>query len=58
MNRTLKDATVKRHYYENHDQLRSHLTDFATAYHFAHRLQTLKVLTPYEFICKAWINEP
>lgn len=25
----IKDATVKRFYYEGHDQLRSHLADFA-----------------------------
>src|SRR6185295_14404303 len=28
MNRTLKDATVRRFHYETHEQLRSHLTDF------------------------------
>src|SRR6202043_4162091 len=28
MNRTLKEATVKRYYYETHDQLRRHLADF------------------------------
>ena len=54
MNRTLKDATVKRYYYETHDQLRAHLRDFVDAYNFARRLKTLKGLTPYEFICKAW----
>lgn len=52
MDRTLKDTTVKRHHYESHDQLRSHLADFITAYNFARRLKTLKGLTPYEFICK------
>lgn len=46
MNRTLKDATVKRYHYETHDQLRTYLTDFATAYNFARRLKTLKELTP------------
>ena len=29
MNRTIKDATVKRFYYESHDQLRQHLADFS-----------------------------
>ena len=58
MNRTLKDATVKRYYYETHDQLRTHLADFVNAYNFARRLKTLKGLTPYEFICKAWTKEP
>jgi hypothetical protein len=58
MNRTIKDATVKRYYYESHDQLRQHLGDFVTAYNFGRRLKTLKGLTPYEFICKRWTTEP
>ena len=53
MNRTLKEATVKRYYYETHDQLRSHLADFVIAYNFARRLKTLNGLTPYEHICQA-----
>ena len=56
MNRTIKDATVKRFYYESHDQLRRHLADFVSAYNFGRRLKTLKGLTPYEFICKAWAS--
>jgi hypothetical protein len=31
MNRTLKDATVKRYFYETHDQLRAHLQNFVDA---------------------------
>src|SRR5580704_8640467 len=58
MNRTLKDATVKRYFYETHDQLRAHLRNFVDAYNFARRLKTLKGLTPYEFICKAWTSQP
>lgn len=58
MNRTIKDATVKRFHYETHDQLRGHLDNFVSAYNFARRLKTLKGLTPYEAICKAWTNEP
>ncbi len=58
MNRTIKEATVKRYFYETHDQLRAHLADFVTAYNFARRLKTLKGLTPYEFICKCWTKEP
>ena len=46
MNRTLKEATVKRFYYETHEHLRRHLTDFAAAYNFARRLKTLKGPTP------------
>jgi len=58
MNRTLKEATVKRYYYETHDQLRSHLADFVAAYNFARRLKTLKGLSPYEHICKIWMQQP
>ena len=58
MNRTIKDATVKRYHYESHDQLRQHLADFVSAYNFGRRLKTLKGLTPYEFICKRWTIEP
>jgi transposase InsO family protein len=58
MNRTIKEATVKRYYYETHDQLRSHLDNFVAAYNFARRLKSLKGLTPYEYICKIWTKEP
>ena len=58
MNRTIKDATVKRYFYETHDQLRTHLRDFVDAYNFARRLKTLRGLTPYEFICNAWTSQP
>jgi transposase InsO family protein len=46
MNRTIKDATVKRYFYETHDELRVHLRDFVDAYNFARRLKTLKGLSP------------
>ena len=58
MNRTIKDATVKRYFYESDEQLRTHLRDFVDAYNFARRLKTLKGLTPYEFVCKAWTSQP
>lgn len=58
MNRTIKDATVKRFHYDSHEQLRSHLSDFIDAYNFARRLKTLKGLTPYEYICKQWTSKP
>ena len=51
MNRTIKDATDKRFHYDDHDQLRTHLSDFMAAYNFARRLKTLGGLTPYEYIC-------
>lgn len=58
MNRTLKDATVKRYHYETHQHLKEHLHAFLMAYNFAKRLKTLKGLTPYEFICASWQKEP
>ncbi len=58
MNRTIKDATVKRFYYETHDELRKHLADFVAAYNYVRRLKTLRGLTPYEAICKAWAESP
>ena len=47
-----------RFYYETHDELRKHLADFVAAYNYARRLKTLRGLTPYEAICKAWSESP
>jgi hypothetical protein len=58
MNRTIKEATVKRYYYQSHDHLKQHLHTFLMAYNFAKRLKTLKGLTPYEYICKIWTSDP
>ena len=45
MNRTIKDATVKRYHYGSHEQLVRHLDDFVAAYNFGRRLKTLSGLT-------------
>jgi len=58
MNRTLKEATVKRYYYQTHGQLKEHLQTFLMAYNFAKRLKTLRGLTPYQFICQSWQKQP
>jgi hypothetical protein len=58
MNRTLKEATVKKYYYQTHQHLKAHLQAFLMAYNFAKRLKTLKGLTPYEYICQCWQKEP
>ena len=58
MNRTIKEATVKRFHYDSHQQFETHLADFISAYNFGRRLKTLKGLTPYEHICKIWTAEP
>jgi transposase InsO family protein len=43
MNRTLKEATVRRYHYTSHDELRSQLALFLNAYNYARRLKTLVV---------------
>jgi hypothetical protein len=52
MNRTIKEATVKRFFYDTYEQLKTHLSDFIAAYNFSRRLRTLRGLTPYESIFK------
>jgi transposase InsO family protein len=49
MNRTIKDATVKRYHYDDHDQLRRHLSDVVDAYNFGRRLKTLKGQGPHRY---------
>ena len=58
MNRTIKEATVKRYLYDTHAQLETHINDFIAAYNYARRLKTLQGLTPFEYICKTWTSEP
>jgi transposase InsO family protein len=58
MNRTIQNATVKRYFYNTHDQLKANSTDFLRAYNFARRLKTLKGLTPYVYLCKLWTQTP
>ena len=57
MNPTIK-ATFQRFHYESNQQLRKHLADFVAAYNFGRRLNTLKGLTPFEYICKSWTSQP
>ena len=58
MNRTLKEATVRRYHYGSHDELRKHLQLFLDAYNYGRRLKTLRGLTPYEFVRKTWTEQP
>ena len=58
MIRTLKDATVHRYYYESHNQFKEHLDLYLLAYNVGRRLKTLKGLTPFEYICCRWQDEP
>ena len=54
MNRTLKEAPVRRDHYATTQQLNEHLHAFLLAYHHAKRLKTLRGLTPREFVCVQW----
>lgn len=58
MNRTIKDATVKRYHYSSHDELRQHIRLFIDAYNHGRRLKTLRGLTPYEYLARIWTEEP
>src|SRR5438874_2287314 len=58
MNRTIKETTVNRDPYENHDQLRAQLADFVTVYNFARHFKILKGFKSYEYIRNAWTKEP
>lgn len=58
MNRTVKDATVKRSHCDSHDQLFTLFADFMAAFNFAQRLKSLSGLKPYEYNCKVWTSEP
>jgi len=58
MNRTIKEATVNRYYYQTGEDLQKHLDAFIAAYNFAKRLKMIRGLTPYEFILKSWSENP
>jgi len=57
LNRTIKDATVKRFHCDSHAQLRTLLVDFPATCNFARRPKTLNGLTPCEYICKIRTSE-
>jgi hypothetical protein len=46
MNRTIKEATVKRYHYDNHTQLTAHLRDFINAYNYGCRLKRCAASPP------------
>ncbi len=56
MNRTIKDATVKRHY-NSHDQLRQRPKLFIDAYNHGRRLKPPRGLTRYEN-ARIWTADP
>ena len=51
MNRTIKEATVKKFYYDNHEVLMKHLQTFIDVYNYAQPLKSLGGISPYEKTC-------
>jgi hypothetical protein len=58
MNRTLKEATIKRFHYGMHHNVRAHLKIFLDAYNVAKRLKALKGRAVFECIAEKWTSEP
>ena len=58
MNRTVKEATIKRFHYPDLDGLRAHVLTFIAAYNFAKHLRALRWRTPFEAVCRAWPGTP
>jgi transposase InsO family protein len=58
MNRTIKDATVKRFYYESHDQLGNTSPTSSQSTTSPAGSRPSRASRPYEFICKAWTSQP
>ena len=58
MNRTLKEATVKRYHYEDAEALNTHLMAFLDAYNYGKGLKMLRGLTPYQEILRWKGKEP
>ena len=58
MNRSIKEKTVYRYFYQSHEELRQHLEMFLQAYNYGKRLKTLKGRSPYEYICDCWRKNP
>ena len=54
MNKTLKEATVKKFYYKTYRDLDKHLALFINAYNFGKKLSALQGKTPYEAIVDFW----
>ncbi len=58
MNRSIKEKTVYRYFYQRHEELRQHLELFLQAYNYGKRLKALKGRSPYEYICDCWRETP
>ena len=55
--RDLVFSSIRGHLLQ-HPPDQRHLTTFLMAYNFAKRLKTLRGLTPHEYVCKVWTENP
>ena len=58
MNRTLKEATIRRYHYRDQVELNAHLQSFLQAYNGGKRLKKLRGKTPFEFVCAEYAQNP
>jgi transposase InsO family protein len=58
LNRTLKEATIRRYQYRDANELNTHLQSFLRAYNGGKRLKKLRGKTPYEFVCAEYAQNP
>lgn len=50
MNRTIKEATIKKYHYKTLSQMQEHLDAFLLAYNIAKPLKTLNFMAPIDFL--------
>ena len=58
MNRTLKDATLRRYHHASHDEFTGAPRALCRCIQYGRRLKALRGLTPYEAVCQSWTREP
>ena len=58
MNRTIKEATVKKYHYETMSEMQKHLDAYLVAYNCAKHLRSIKFKTPLEFLMDKYLNKP
>lgn len=57
-NRTIKEQTIMKYFYEEIEQLKQHLTQFVLAYNYAKKLKGLNYVTPYEKLVAIYNQTP
>lgn len=57
-NRTIKEHTIMRYFYEEINQLKEHLAQFVLAYNYAKKLKSLNYMTPYEKLVIIYSQTP